>query len=53
MAVDIETSDGVYRARLFVLAWEQGWSIGWNGPKKFLHLDRRIDIGLPKTTFDY
>lgn len=53
LAIDVETPDGAYRGRLFELAWDYGWSIGWNGPKKFLHLDRRDMIGMEQTTFDY
>jgi hypothetical protein len=52
-AVDIETPDGAYRGQLFKLAWERGWSIGWNAAKQFLHLDRRVDVDLPQTSFDY
>jgi hypothetical protein len=53
LAVDIATVDAVYRGRLFSVAWDMGWSIGWNGPRRFLHLDRRDWVGLPQTTFDY
>ncbi|MEQ9189943.1 MAG: D-Ala-D-Ala carboxypeptidase family metallohydrolase [Alphaproteobacteria bacterium] len=53
LAVDIATVDGAYRGRLFALAWQQGWSIGWNAPGRFLHLDLRGEISLPQTTFDY
>lgn len=51
MAIDIAATDGAYRGALFGLAWDRGWSIGWG--RGFLHLDRRVDIGLPQTTFDY
>ncbi len=50
LAVDIRT-DHSNRGDLFSLAWEEGWSIGWG--KGFLHLDRRIWLGLPQRTFDY
>ncbi len=53
LAVDVHTPDGAYRGRLFALAWGRGWSIGWNAKKSFLHLDRRIMVGLAQTTFDY
>jgi len=53
LAIDIHTPDGEYRGALFALAWKRGWSIGWNAKKNFLHLDRRIDIGMPQTSFDY
>tara|TARA_R110000868_G_scaffold102701_7_gene283027 strand:+ start:157 stop:537 length:381 start_codon:yes stop_codon:yes gene_type:complete len=51
LAVDIQSMNGAYRGRLISLAWDFGWSAGWG--KGFLHLDRRADIGLPQTTFDY
>lgn len=53
LAVDVATSDPYYRGKLFATAWRLGWSIGWNGPSKFLHLDRRDMVGLSQTTFDY
>lgn len=51
LAVDVATSDGAYRGQLFSLAWQAGWSIGIH--PKFLHLDRRSDLGLPQNSFDY
>jgi hypothetical protein len=53
LGVDVETPNGVYRGRLFSIAWKRGFSIGWNAKKKYLHLDRRDLIGLPQTSFDY
>jgi len=53
MAIDIATPDGTYRGELFRLAWARQWSIGWNAKQGFLHLDRRVDLGMPQTTFDY
>lgn len=53
LAVDIAATDGAYRGRLFALAWEHGWTIGWNARRKFLHLDRRVDAGWRQTSFDY
>ena len=53
LAVDVSTPDGAYRGQLFSLAWKHGFSIGWNAKKNFLHIDRRVDIGLPQTSFDY
>jgi len=50
-AIDIRCPDGEYKGKLFALAWKSGWSIGWN--RTFLHLDRRIDLGMPQTTFEY
>ncbi len=51
LAVDIRTLDPIKRGDLFCLAWENGWSIGWGSG--FLHLDRRLWIGLNQRTFDY
>lgn len=51
LAVDVATSDGAARGRLFTLAFDHGWSIGWG--RGFLHLDRRDMVGLPQTSFDY
>jgi hypothetical protein len=53
LAVDVATPDGAYRGQLFRIAWERGFSIGWNAKKRFLHLDRRVDIGLLQTSFEY
>jgi hypothetical protein len=53
LGVDVATPDGSYRGKLFAVAWKRGWSIGWNAKKRFLHLDRRIDVGLKQTSFDY
>ena len=53
MAIDIATPSGPYRGKLFAEAWARGWSIGWNAKRGFLHLDRRVDVGLPQTSFDY
>lgn len=49
-AVDIAVS-GEDKGDLFELAWGHGWSVGWN--RGFLHLDRRVDLGMPQTTFEY
>lgn len=53
LAVDVRTRHGQHRGDLFALAWSLKWSIGWNQPLKFLHLDQRVLLGLPQTTFDY
>lgn len=53
LAVDVATPQGDYRGQLFALAWLNGWSIGWNAKRGFLHLDQRIHIGWRQTTFDY
>lgn len=52
LAVDVAVS-GADRGRLFGLAWHKGWTIGWNNEKRFLHLDRRVDIDWKQTTFGY
>lgn len=51
LAVDVRTPDGAYRGELFALAWKHGFSVGWGGG--FLHLDRRLDVDLPQTSFSY
>lgn len=53
LGVDIATPDGIYRGHLFAIAWRHGWSVGWNKPSQFLHLDRRDWVGLPQRSFDY
>jgi hypothetical protein len=53
LAVDIATPSGLYRGELFALGWDEGWSIGWNAARGFLHLDRRNYVGLSQTSFDY
>jgi zinc D-Ala-D-Ala carboxypeptidase len=50
LAVDVAVA-GEGKGDLFALAWRHGWSIGWN--RAFLHIDRRSDIGMPQTTFEY
>lgn len=55
MAIDINTAsmEGLEAGELHNLARDLGWSTG-NGLKQgFLHLDRRIDIGMPRTDFFY
>ena len=53
LAVDVNTPDGTYRGKLFTLAWNAGFSIGWNVKRQFLHLDLRILISMQQTSFDY
>jgi len=50
LAVDVAVL-GEDKGDLFAVAWRRGWSVGWN--KNFLHLDRRVDIGMPQITFEY
>ena len=53
LAIDIAAVDGAYRGRLFVMMYQEGWSIGWNAKSGFLHGDRRDFIGMQQTTFNY
>ena len=53
LGVDIAAVDGYYRGRLFSIAWQHGWSVGWNAARSFLHLDMRQWVGLAQTSFDY
>lgn len=48
-AIDIAMRDGSYNLRLLGLAERQGWAVGINFAKKFIHIDRRADflIGQP------
>ncbi len=50
--MDVAVS-GADRGRLFTLAWTTGWTVGWNNEKRFLHLDRRVDVDWKQTTFGY
>ena len=53
MGIDIAWSDWPEekQRRFCQLAWRLGWSIGLND--SFVHLDRRISIGLPQNVFTY
>jgi hypothetical protein len=51
-AIDIAIKDPTDKGDLMSLAWQLGWSIGFN--KNFLHLDRRSDYTeLRQTVFGY
>jgi zinc D-Ala-D-Ala carboxypeptidase len=50
LAVDVAVA-GADKGGIVAEAWRRGWSVGWN--KAFVHLDRRVDIGMPQTTFEY
>jgi len=51
-AIDITIKDPTDKGDLFSLAWDLGWSIGFN--RQFLHLDRRVDYtGLKQAVFGY
>lgn len=43
-AIDIAMRDGAYNLRLLGLAERQGWAVGINFQKNFIHLDRRADF---------
>ena len=51
LAIDIATPTEEYREDLLRVAREMGWSIGYG--KGFLHLDKRIHLGMQRTDFDY
>jgi hypothetical protein len=53
LAVDCEAVDGAYRGALITALWTNGFSVGWNAKRGFIHGDMRILLGLPQTTFDY
>lgn len=53
MAFDTPAGDGFLRGNLFSVAWKLGWSIGWSNAGKFTHFDRRVDLGMTQSTFDY
>lgn len=51
MAVDVRSTDVAYNAALIAVALPLGWSCGV--AKWGIHLDRRVDIGLPQAVFPY
>ena len=53
MAVDIKIQNPQFKVLLIETALLYGWSVGINDKKNFVHLDRRIDLGLPKAIFSY
>lgn len=56
LAGDFEATEGHYRGALFMALWRQGFSVGWNASRGFLHGDQRILLGLThlnQTTFNY
>lgn len=50
-AIDIARGAPAFNVELADLALKQGWSVGV--AKRFIHLDRRRDIGLPQNVFGY
>lgn len=53
MAVDIAVTSRVFKVNVIKTALALGWSVGVNDKKRFLHLDRRVDIGEEQTVFSY
>lgn len=53
LAVDVAVPDRKFKVELVKIALLLGWSVGINDKKRFLHLDRRVDIGLEQTIFPY
>lgn len=53
MAFDIAIPDPSFKVELVKTALLLGWSVGINDKKRFVHVDRRTDIGLPQAVFSY
>lgn len=53
MAIDVAIQSREFKVELIKSALLLGWSVGINDKKRFIHLDRRSDIGLPQTVFTY
>lgn len=53
MAVDIAIKHPAFKLELVKTALLTGWSVGINDKKRFVHVDRRTDIGLPQAVFSY
>lgn len=53
MAVDIKVQTPQFKVELIEKALLFGWSVGINDKKNFVHLDRRVDLKLPKAIFSY
>lgn len=53
MAVDIACPHPAFKLELVKTALLLGWSVGINDKKRFVHVDRRTDIGLPQAVFSY
>lgn len=49
-AIDIAGAIGARALRLISLAYQQGWSVGLNFSRNFIHLDRRNDFGIGAST---
>lgn len=53
MAVDIKILDPAFKVEVVKIGLLTGWSIGLNFKKRFIHLDRRVDLGEEQTIFGY
>ena len=53
MAIDIRILDVDFKVSVIKSALLLGWSVGINDKKRFIHLDRRVDIGEQQTIFSY
>lgn len=50
-AIDVARRDPSYNTALIELALSADWSVGV--ARTFIHLDRRVDLGLPQNVFGY
>lgn len=53
MAVDVAIANPTLKPEIVKTALILGWSVGINDKKRFVHIDRRVDIGLPQAVFSY
>lgn len=53
MAIDLHVIEPSFKVSVAEIAIALKWSIGINDKKRFIHLDRRFDIGLPQAIFSY
>ena len=53
MAIDVAVLSRPFKVELIKCALLLGWTVGVNDKKRFVHLDRRVDINLEQTVFTY
>lgn len=53
MAMDVAVGHPSFKMAVSKIALEEGWSLGINDRKKFIHLDRRVDLGENQAIFSY
>jgi len=53
MAVDVAVTTPSFKVEVAMIALPLGWSVGVNDKKRFIHLDRRVDIGAKQALFSY